>query len=50
MDTSVDLLSAKTVKCIHIHAERVNAIRVAIYIVSKKMTVIMVSATTVKML
>jgi hypothetical protein len=50
MDTSADLLTAKTVKCILIRAEPVNAIHVETCIVSKKMTVIMVSATTVKML
>jgi hypothetical protein len=50
MDTSVDSLNARTVKCIHIHAEPVNAIRVEICIVSKKMIAIMVFATTVKRL
>jgi hypothetical protein len=50
MDTSVDLLTARNVRSIHIHAEPVNAILVETCIVSKKMTVIMVSATTAKML
>jgi hypothetical protein len=50
MDTSVDLLSAKNVRSIPIHAERVSVIHVEISTVSKKMIAIMVSATTVKML
>ena len=50
MDISADLLSAKTVKCIPIHVERVSAIHVEISTVSKKKTVIMVSAMAVKKL
>jgi nitrogen regulatory protein PII len=50
MDTSVDSLTARSVKCILIHAEPVNAIHVEISIVSKMMIVIMVSATDVKSL
>jgi hypothetical protein len=50
MDTSADLLTVKNVQYILIRAEPVSAIHVEISIVSKKMTVIMVSATTAKML
>jgi hypothetical protein len=50
MDTSADLLIAKTVKCIPIHVERVSAIHVEISTVSKKKILIMVFAMTVKRL
>jgi hypothetical protein len=50
MDTSVDLLTARSVRSILIRAEHVSAIHVEISIVSKKMIAIMVSATTVKRL
>ena len=50
MDTSVDLLTAKNVLYTPSHVEPVNVIHVETSIVSKKKTMIMVSATTVNML
>jgi hypothetical protein len=50
MDTSADSLTARSVVFILIHVEHVSVIHVVICIVSKKMTVIMVSVTTAKML
>lgn len=50
MDTSVDLQTVRNARSTLIRVEHVNAIRVETCIVSKKMTVIMVFATTAKML
>jgi hypothetical protein len=50
MDTSAVSQNVRNVKCTPIHVEPVSAIHVEISIVSKKMIVIMVSATTAKIL
>jgi hypothetical protein len=50
MDTSADLLTARSVPYIPIHVEPVNVIHVETSTVSKKKTAIMVSATVVKKL
>jgi hypothetical protein len=47
MDTFVDLLSAKTVKYILIHAERVSAILAEIFTVSKKVMITTIHVMTV---